>query len=337
MKAQGVGWFVLGLAAGVAPAAAETPEIYRQVASVHWVVRDLAATKAAWARLGFRSVQDLGEMTVAGSFRGQSGTTKLRVATARLAGLNVVWLQPVEGQNALTAFLARHGEGVFSLNYRAADKEALEAEVSRLSALGVGVLQRAEVPSGAGTLTIVHMDTEPKGKYVLGLVHGAPPAPASAEAAAAGEGPPFPAKLSQYALVVESLQQVSDYWMRLGFPAMDVTHPALTELRYHGKPGEFDQKLGWHRHGTVTWEWIEALKGPTVYWDFLKTHGEGFHHIGFDVPDIDAAAKAWDAVGVKIVQSGAWGEKGKPGSGRFAYADTAPFGGVTVELLWNQR
>jgi methylmalonyl-CoA/ethylmalonyl-CoA epimerase len=338
MKAHGFGWVVLGLAASASLAAAETPELYRQVASVHWVVRDLEATKAAWSRLGFRAVRDLGEMTVAGSLRGRSGTTRLRVATARLAGLDVVWLQPVEGQNALAEFLARHGEGIFSLNYRAADLDALEAEVSRLSALGVGVLQRAQVPSGAGALTIVHMDTEPQGKYVLGLVDGVPPgAAAPAEAAATAEGPPFPAKVSQYALVVESLQPVSDYWARLGFPAMDVTHPALSELRYHGEPGRFDQKLGWHRHGTVTWEWIEPLQGPTVYRDFLKAHGEGFHHIAFDVPDIDAAAKAWEAVGVSIVQSGAWGEKGKPGSGRFAYADTAPIGGVTVELLWNQR
>jgi methylmalonyl-CoA/ethylmalonyl-CoA epimerase len=338
MKAHGFGIVVLGLAASASLAGAETPELYRQVASVHWVVRDLEATKAAWSRLGFRAVQDLGEMTVAGSVRGQSGTARLRAATARLAGLDVVWLQPVEGRNALAEFLARHGEGVFSLNYRAAGKDALEAEVSRLSALGVAVLQRAEVPSGSGALTIVHMDTEPQGKYVLGLVHGTPPgATAPAEAVAPAEGPPFPAKLSQYALVVESLQPVSDYWVRLGFPAMDVTHPALTNLRYHGEPGRFDQKLGWHRHGTVTWEWIEPLQGPTVYRDFLKAHGEGFHHIAFDVPDIDAAARAWEAVGVSIVQSGAWGEKGKPGSGRFAYADTSAVGGVTVELLWNQR
>jgi catechol 2,3-dioxygenase-like lactoylglutathione lyase family enzyme len=338
MKAHDFGMIALGLAASASLAAAETPELYRQVASVHWVVRDLEATKAAWSRLGFRAVQDLGEMTVAGSFRGQSGTARLRVATTRLAGLDVVWLQPVEGQNALTEFLVRHGEGVFSLNYRAAGEDALGAEVSRLSALGVGVLQRAQVASGAGALTVVHMDTEPQGKYVLGLVHGAPPGAADpAEAATSAAGPPFPAKLSQYALVVESLQPVSDYWARLGFPAMDVTHPALSELRYHGEPGRFDQKLGWHRHGAVTWEWIEPLQGPTVYRDFLKAHGEGLHHVAFDVPDIDAAARAWEAVGVPIVQSGAWGEKGKPGSGRFAYADTSAVGGVTVELLWNQR
>lgn len=330
MRARSLALITLGLAASASFAAAGTPELYRSVASVHWVVRDIEATKAAWARLGFRSVLDLGELTVAGSYRGQAGTARLRGAAVRIAGLDVVWLQPLDGQNGFAEFLSRRGEGVFSINYAAPSIEELEAEVSRLSALGVGLLQRARVPSEAGAFTVVHMDTEPQGKYVLGLVHGQGPR------AAPGDGPPFPVKLSQYALVVESLAPVSDYWARLGFPAMEVTHPALSELRFKGRPGQFDQKLGWHRHGTVTWEWIEPLQGPTVYRDFLKAHGEGLHHLGFDVPDIDAAAKAWESLGVPIVQSGAWGEKGKPGSGRFAYADTSLNGGVTIELLWSQ-
>ena len=118
---------------------------------------------------------------------------------------------------------------------------------------------------------------------------------------------------------------------------MEVTHPPLSERRYRGRPAQFDQKLGWHRHGTVTWEWIEALQGPTVYLDFLEAYGEGVHHIGFDAPDIDAAVAAWARFGVPVAQSGAWGDKGKPGSGRFAYVATDVYGGVTIELLWNFR
>ena len=130
---------------------------------------------------------------------------------------------------------------------------------------------------------------------------------------------------------------MSAYWQRLGFPAMDITHGPLTDLVYRGQPGRFDQKLGWHRHGTVTWEWIEPVAGPTVYEEHLKGHGEGFHHFAFDVPDIDAVAASLEALGAPVVQSGAWGEKGKPGSGRFAYAATDTFGGVMLELLWNHR
>jgi hypothetical protein len=315
-----------------APSRAELPALYRRVASVHWVVKDLGPVRAGWAKLGFPAAQDLGEMTVAGSFRGQSGSARFRVAQARLAGADVVWIQPVEGESAFGEHLARHGEGVVSLNYAAPSREALEAEVGRLTGLGVSVLQRAEVVTAAGRLSVVHMDTAAEGKYVLGLVCGDVPRPTPE-----GPPPPFSAKLSQYALVVRSLEKVSAYWQRLGFPAMEITHPPLSDLAYRGQPGRFDQKLGWHRHGAITWEWIEPLAGPTVYEDFLKEHGEGFHHFGLDVPDIDAASAAWEALGVKIVQSGGWGDRGKTGSGRFAYAETDPFGGVTTEFLWSSR
>jgi hypothetical protein len=241
-------------------------------------------------------------------------------------------VQPLGGGTAFDDHLARRGEGVMSVNYAAPSLEALEAEVKRLSGLGVGVLQRGEVQTPAGPLVVVHMDTAAEGKYVLGLVSGeAPPLP---EAAAV---PPVPLKLSQYALVVKSLENVSAYWEKLGFPKMDVTHGTLTDLVHRAKPGTFDQRLGWHRHGTVTWEWIEPLRGPTVYDEHLATHGEGFHHFAFDVPDMDAAIRAFAALGVPATQSGGWGEKGKPGSGRFAYVETEAFGGVSTEFLWNHR
>ncbi len=319
------------LVAIAAPTRAEVPDLYRRVASVHWVVKDLDRVKAGWAKLGFPAL-DLGEITAAGSFRGQSGSSRFRVAQARLAGAEVLWIQPMDGESALSEHLALHGDGVFSVNYAVTSREALEAEVARLARLGVGVLQRGEVTTPAGRLTVVHMDTAAEGKYVLGLVHDEAPRPAS-------EAPPTtpPLKLSQYALVVRSLEKVSAYWEKLGFPAMEITHGPLSDLVYRGQPGRFDQRLGWHRHGTVTWEWIEPVAGPTVYEDFLKEHGEGFHHFAFDVPDIDAAGKLFEAHGAAIVQSGAWGDRGKPGSGRFAYAATDAFGGVTTEFLWNFR
>jgi hypothetical protein len=35
--------------------------------------------------------------------------------------------------------------------------------------------------------------------------------------------------------------------------------------------------------------------------------------------------------------SGAWGERGKKGYGRFAYMDTQAAGGIDIELLWNYK
>ena len=87
--------------------------------------------------------------------------------------------------------------------------------------------------------------------------------------------------------------------------------------------------------GETKIELVQPTSDTTGVARFLEKKGEGFHHLAFDVEDIDAAGAYWAEKGYPIVQSGGWGEKGKPGSGRFAYADTMSIGGITVELLWN--
>src|SRR5512139_3140131 len=167
MKTMAAG---LVLVAVAAPGRAELPEFYRNVAGVHWVVSDLERVKAGWAKLGFPA-QDLGEVSATGSYMGQYGSSRFRLAQARLAGADVLWIQPLESESAFSGHLARHGDGVFSVNYAVPTREALDAEVARLERLGVGVLQRGEVATPAGRITVVHMNTAAEGKYVLGLVH----------------------------------------------------------------------------------------------------------------------------------------------------------------------
>jgi hypothetical protein len=118
---------------------------------------------------------------------------------------------------------------------------------------------------------------------------------------------------------------------------MTVTDPGGRDRIYRGKPGGFTMKLGWHRHGKVPYEWILSTAGPNVYEDHLAKHGEGFHHLAFNVTDIDKASAEWAAWGFPPSQSGAWGEAGKRGSGRYAYHDVQAAGGIDIELLWSYR
>jgi hypothetical protein len=87
MRLLACGLYALALAN---PAHAQLPELYRTVTSVHWAVKDLDHVKAGWAKLGFPAWSDLGELTVAGSWRGRPGSARVRVAQARFAGLDVV-------------------------------------------------------------------------------------------------------------------------------------------------------------------------------------------------------------------------------------------------------
>ena len=307
------------------------PDFYRNVDRLTWIVDDVDATVRGWKKLGFENIREPGEIELAVTFRGKKETVKCRAASGWLGDLAVDWYQLRGGNNAFSEFKARHGAGVFSIVHRIPDRRALDAELQRMRQLGVSVLQTVDPGTSAGPTTYTYLDTETGGKYVLGLVLSS--APLTAPPAAAKPCGP----VVQYAFTVRRLDPVFEYWKRLGFTQTSVTHPTLWDLRYHDRPGNFDAELGWQRHGKVVYEWILPLKGPTVYQDQLDRHGEGVHHIAFEVPDLDKEVARWNSLGFPFVQGGAWGEKGKPGYGRFAYQSTQTLGGTDVELLWNFR
>ena len=142
-------------------------------------------------------------------------------------------------------------------------------------------------------------------------------------------------EFAQFAFAITNPDTVSAFWKRAGFPALSIEHPEVYDKMYKGKPAEYDMDLGWQRFGDIPFEWCIPKEPPTVYADFIVNHGEGLQHLGFNVENIDEVIEAFKAKGFYVVQSGRWGEKGKPGSGRFAYINTAPVGGLYIELLWN--
>jgi hypothetical protein len=306
---------------------APLPDMYKSVYALTWVVRDVEKTVAGWQRLGFTDIRIVGDVTFADVRHfGNPATCLAKVAEGHLGDVAVQWIQPLQGSNAYSEFLNRHGTGMFSLVHRTASREALQGEVERMKALGVGVLQSESI----GTSIRTYLDTEPQGKYALGLIYS-PDAADSPVPTRPGR------KVVQFAFTVRELLPVLDFWSRLGFTDRSVTHPPLWDLRYHDRPADFDADLGWQRHGRVVYEWVHPLKGPTVYLDHMDKHGEGFHHIAFEVPDLDQEVARWNALGFPFLQGGAWGEKGKPGWGRYAYQDTDAIAGADVELLWNYR
>ncbi len=312
---------------------AQLPDFYKNVAEVQWVVSDLDRTTQRWSELGFSPIRNYGEVELPrSSIRGTTTRIKVRLASGHLGNLPVLWIQPVGGKNAYAEFLERHRDGIFCLSHRVPSLEALNQELNRLANIGVRVLQSGTMKKEDVIITYAYLDTEKGGKYNIGLFHST-----GLSHMASSNSPPVRMKISQFAFVVRDLMPVSDFWKKLGMPEMSITQPVLGNRIYRGNPGQFDQKLGWQRHGKVVYEWVMPLRGPTVYLDFLRAHGEGFHHLAFEVEDLDRAIAQWAALGIGTSQSGSWGEEGKPGSGRFAYLDTDSIGGVTIELLWNLR
>ena len=306
-------------------------EYYKEVSQIVWVVNDLDSVMAVWQKLGFEGIVP-GENTLmtGQEYRGKLVDIKVKAASMNMGGKAVTWIQPDKGKNAYYDFLKKNGDGAMALMHRVSSLEEINNEVKRMSKLGVKILQRGSFLSRNISIDYVFFDTQKKGKYVLGLYDGRK-VPDSFTS--------MPNTLSmsfcQFAFAIKNPVPVSAFWEKLGFPKMEVTHSQSWGREYYGKPAEFEMDLGWQRHGKIVYEWCIPLKSPNVYEDHIKNFGEGIQHFGMTVSDMDKAIAFMQEKGFKISQSGGWGEKGKAGSGRFAYVNTEGIGGETIELLWN--
>jgi hypothetical protein len=107
--------------------------------------------------------------------------------------------------------------------------------------------------------------------------------------------------------------------------------PAVVEdLTFRGAAAQFEMRLALAGSGPQL-ELIQPLTGPSLYHEWLERHGEGLHHIGMRVPDLDAGIRDMEQRGFAVLQSGRG--YGLDGDGGFAYLDTAAELGVILELI----
>ncbi len=305
---------------------AQLPEYYQAVNRVTWLTQDVDAILPGWVALGMTDVHTYPDIEAIGSDRGKSVTLHTRQVTGRLGNLTIHFVQPARSQsNSYNDFLKTHKDGIFSAVYEVPSKEAMDREIQRMAGLGVGMLQQVTFEIDHTPVTYTYFDTEPQGKYVLGLVYWPGGAPKPLERIT----------VTHLAPVVRDAAVVSAFWQKLGFPGFELEHATpRDDSRYRGQPLSLAFEVGFERLGSMSYEFIQPPAAPSnVYADFLKLHGEGIQHIGMVVADLPKATAAFEKLGFPVWQAGAWGDVGKPGSGRYNYMDTDKIGGVSVELI----
>jgi catechol 2,3-dioxygenase-like lactoylglutathione lyase family enzyme len=307
--------------------------VYGHVSSVVWVTKDLDPVLNYWENLGLKNIQktNVSEF-MALIYRGKPAPTTAKSASTHVGGVLIEWIQPVTGNNLYTEFLKRHGDGILALGFAVKSDQELERQIQYFRSKGVEVVQRTRWKGTKGTGHGAYLDTAAKGGGLTIAVYFDPNSPAPGAAGTEGNDAPFN-KLTHYAFVVRNDRKVGEYWQDLGFGGIQIDHNISVNRFYRGQPGKFEMDLGWQRFGDAPFEWVQSTQGPNVYEEYLKEHGEGFHHLGVDVDDMDAAAKIFGAKGAPRSQWGGWDNP--KGKGRFAYLDTDPHGGVTLELIWS--
>jgi catechol 2,3-dioxygenase-like lactoylglutathione lyase family enzyme len=94
-----------------------------------------------------------------------------------------------------------------------------------------------------------------------------------------------------------------------------------------GRPISTKIKVAFARSNEIEIEFIQPLEGENLYTEFLEEKGDGIHHLGFVVDDMDEWKREFAAKGFEPIFHRDMGVM------EFAYFDTSVFGGLMLELL----
>lgn len=137
----------------------------------------------------------------------------------------------------------------------------------------------------------------------------------------------------QVGLVVRNIEETARHWakiLEIEVPPVMITGPqeeAHTE--YRGERTAARAKLAFIPMGQVTIELIEPGPEPSTWREFLDAHGQGIHHIAFQINGMKQTVEFLAEQKMPLVQ------KGDYQGGRYAYIDGMAQLGTILELLEN--
>jgi methylmalonyl-CoA/ethylmalonyl-CoA epimerase len=137
--------------------------------------------------------------------------------------------------------------------------------------------------------------------------------------------------ITQIGLVVNDIEKASEKWAAiLGFS--EVPQVIITDgydkanTQFEGKPTDAQAKLAFFRLENITIELIEPIGKNSTWYEHLEKHGEGFHHIAFNVEGMDKNISFLEKNGGRLEQRGDFT------GGSYSYVNM-PEIGIIFELL----
>jgi len=127
--------------------------------------------------------------------------------------------------------------------------------------------------------------------------------------------------IDQISYAVKDIDKTVEAWSRLyGIGPWTYRENSGTDSK--GRP--WKARMAFASIGPLQIELVQCTEGRIFQSRFLDAWGEGLHHIGFYVDDVDAEVKNLVSQGVKLfIQD----------PGRFAYLDAGTAGGAIFELI----
>lgn len=114
--------------------------------------------------------------------------------------------------------------------------------------------------------------------------------------------------ISQIGLVVrDCMATARTYEAEYGigpWQTIEMGPATVADMRIRGKPEPHAMRVAITRIGNVLIELVQPLDDKSIYAEFLKEHGEGIHHVHFDIADYDSALTFFNGKWGGILQGG---------------------------------
>jgi methylmalonyl-CoA/ethylmalonyl-CoA epimerase len=129
----------------------------------------------------------------------------------------------------------------------------------------------------------------------------------------------------------KSIQALGDIFGIGPFRTIDWPPAGRTDIEkfYYGQPGDFTARMAFTELGPVELELIQPVSGRSIWADFLDQHGEGIHHIRFNLEDLEPVLEYLTGHNIGVAQMGSGL---RPGT-IWANLDTESTVGFTIEIM----
>lgn len=113
-------------------------------------------------------------------------------------------------------------------------------------------------------------------------------------------------------------------------PTVNSGEYEVTKTEYRGEPAPQAQcQMAFFYFGDLQMELIQPNEAPSAWREYLEEHGEGLHHLAFNVKGMRMNIENCEGWGMKLIQKGEY----RRGNGRYAFLDASDSLKMVVELL----
>ena len=246
-----------------------------------------------------------------------------RCATVFYQNTSLQVVQPVEGDTLYQRYLDRFGEGICCVRERIPEGN-WEETLTRFATKGLKIAQRMEC-SGCKA---VWLDLTDSLGILFEVITGENESTASEYV--------MPQRIAQINIttpdVRKTIETITDLleigpW-EVGCQNKSTVTDSCFRVDGQLRDVDFSFLLAILPCGNIEWEAIQPVEGPLVYFDFLKEHGIGYHHILQEIPENQwgDTLRDYEKAGVELSC------QGKVGPVTWCYMDTKKQLGFFMEL-----